>query len=69
MDGKGTSKTRGTGSGPATARVVDRSVAFDCPEAQYRSRGYAPPFEDLAWSEGSAPKTEPGPPPPEIRKR
>ena len=69
MDGKGTSKTRGVGAKSDTARVVDRSVAFDCPEAQYRARGYSPPFEELAWSEGSAADTTSTPQPPEIRKR
>ena len=69
MDGKGTSKKKGVGKAPDTARVVDRSVAFDCPEAQYRSRGYAPPFEDLAWSDDAPPQPSQAPPAPEIRKR
>ena len=69
MDGKGVSKKRGSGKAPDTARVVDRSVAFDCPETQYRSRGYAPPFEELAWSEDAGTQTGGEPPPPEIRKR
>jgi hypothetical protein len=49
MDGKGTHRTKGIGKLPDTARVVDRSVAFDLPEPQYRSRGYAPPFDELTW--------------------
>jgi len=49
MDGKGTYRTRGTGSGPDTARVVDHSVAFDLPEQQYRRKGYQPAFDELAW--------------------
>jgi hypothetical protein len=49
MDGKGTHRTKGVGAKPDTARVVDRSVAFDLPEPQYRSRGYAPPFDELSW--------------------
>jgi hypothetical protein len=49
MDGKGIHRTRGAGDGPDTARVVDRSVSFDLPEPQYRARGYAPPFDELAW--------------------
>ena len=49
MDGKGTYRTRGSDGSPDTARVVDRSVAFDLPEQQYRRRGYAPPFEELGW--------------------
>ena len=49
MDGKGTHRTKGVGERPDTARVVDRSVAFDLPEAQYRSRRYLPAFEDLTW--------------------
>ena len=49
MDGKGTYRTRGSGGSPDTARVVDRSVAFDLPEQQYRRRGYSPPFEELGW--------------------
>ena len=55
MDGKGVWKTKGAGREPDTARVVDRSVAFDCPETQYRRRGYAPPFEELNWSVRPAP--------------
>jgi hypothetical protein len=50
MDGKGRSRTRGKDGAADTARVVDQSVAFDCPERQYRARGYKPDFEDLAWS-------------------
>lgn len=49
MDGKGTYRTRGSDGSPDTARVVDRSVAFDLPEVQYRRRGYNPPFEELGW--------------------
>jgi hypothetical protein len=49
MDGKGTYKIRGSEGSPDTARVVDRSVAFDLPEQQYRRRGYSPPFEELGW--------------------
>jgi hypothetical protein len=52
MDGKGTYRTRGAEGAPDTARVVDRSVAFDLPEQQYRRRGYAPPFEELSWKPG-----------------
>jgi hypothetical protein len=55
MDGKGVWKTKGAGGASDTARVVDRSVAFDCPEIQYRRRGYAPPFDELNWSIGTAP--------------
>jgi hypothetical protein len=50
MDGKGVWKTKGASGASDTARVVDRSVAFDCPEIQYRRRGYSPPFDDLNWS-------------------
>ena len=50
MDGKGTSRTHGKNGAADTARVVDQSVAFDCPERQYRSRGYKPDFDDLAWT-------------------
>ena len=49
MDGKGTYRTHGADGAPDTARVVDRSVAFDLPEQQYRRRGYSPPFEELSW--------------------
>lgn len=49
MDGKGTYRTRGVGDLPNTARVVDKSVAFDLPELQYRRRGYKPEFEELDW--------------------
>ena len=49
MDGKGTYRTRGIGDLPDTARVVDKSVAFDLPEIQYRRRGYRPEFEELGW--------------------
>ena len=49
MNGKGTYRTRGVGGLPNTARVVDKSVAFDLPELQYRSRGYRPEFEELDW--------------------
>jgi hypothetical protein len=49
MDGKGTYRTRGAEGATDTARVVDRSVAFDLPEQQYRRRGYNPPFEELGW--------------------
>jgi hypothetical protein len=49
MDGKGTYRTRGTGTLPDTARVVDHSVAFDLPEQQYRRKGYQPAFDELAW--------------------
>jgi hypothetical protein len=49
MDGQGTYRMRGAGSLPDTARVVDRSVAFDLPEQQYRRRGYKPPFDELVW--------------------
>ena len=52
MDGSGTYRTRGIAGSPDTARVVDRSVAFDCPEQQYRRRGYSPPFEELGWKRG-----------------
>jgi len=52
MDGKGTYRTRGADGAPDTARVVDRSVAFDLPEQQYRRRGYSPPFEELGWKPG-----------------
>jgi hypothetical protein len=52
MDGKGTYRTHGTGGTPDTARVVDRSVAFDLPEQLYRRRGYSPPFEELSWKPG-----------------
>jgi hypothetical protein len=52
MDGKGTYRTRGAEGAPDTARVVDRSVAFDLPEQQYRRRGYSPPFEELSWKPG-----------------
>ena len=49
MNGKGTYRTRGVGDLPNTARVVDKSVAFDLPELQYRSRGYKPEFDELDW--------------------
>jgi hypothetical protein len=49
MDGKGTYRTRGIGGLTDTARVVDKSVAFDLPELQYRRRGYKPEFEELGW--------------------
>jgi hypothetical protein len=52
MDGKGTYRTRGSEGAPDTARVVDRSVAFDLPEQQYRRRGYSPPFDELGWKPG-----------------
>ena len=52
MDGKGTYRTRGTKGASDTARVVDRSVAFDLPEQLYRRRGYSPPFEELGWKPG-----------------
>lgn len=52
MDGKGTYRTRGAQGAPDTARVVDRSVAFDLPEQLYRRRGYSPPFEELSWKPG-----------------
>lgn len=52
MDGKGTYRTRGTEGASDTARVVDRSVAFDLPEQLYRRRGYSPPFEELGWKPG-----------------
>ena len=55
MDGKGVWKTKGDAGAPDTARVVDRSVAFDCPEIQYRRRGYSPPFDELGWSVRPAP--------------
>lgn len=63
MDGKGVWKTKGEDGESDTARVVDRSVAFDCPETQYRRRGYAPPFDDLNWSvrPAQAPVREPAP--------
>lgn len=54
MDGKGTYRTRGAQGAPDTARVVDRSVAFDLPEQLYRRRGYNPPFEELSWKPGMA---------------
>jgi hypothetical protein len=53
MDGNGTYKTRGVNGLPNTARVVDRSVAFDLPEEQYRRRGYSPNFDELGWSSDS----------------
>ena len=53
MDGKGTYRTRGSDGAPDTARVVDRSVAFDLPEQQYRRRGYSPPFDELGWKPGA----------------
>jgi hypothetical protein len=56
MDGKGTYRTRGIGNQPDTARVVDRSVAFDLPEIQYRRRGYEPDFEELGWAEKPKPE-------------
>jgi hypothetical protein len=62
MDGKGVWKTKGASGAADTARVVDRSVAFDCPEIQYRRRGYSPPYEELNWSVRAAPA-----PAPEIR--
>ena len=52
MEGKGTYRTRGAQGAPDTARVVDRSVAFDLPEQLYRRRGYSPPFEELSWKPG-----------------
>jgi hypothetical protein len=58
MDGKGTHRTKGVGELPDTARVVDRSVAFDLPEIQYRRRGYTPPFDDLGWKGPPAPVDE-----------
>jgi hypothetical protein len=67
MDGKGTHRTKGKGKLPDTARVVDRSVAFDLPEIQYRRRGYAPSFDELGWKEATAEvepdsdASEPGP--------
>ena len=39
MDGKGTHRTRGSGGTPDTARVVDRSVAFDLPEKRPDRKG------------------------------
>ena len=50
MDGKGIYRTRGTGKSPDTARVVDHSISLDLPEAEYRRRGYSPPFDELAWT-------------------
>jgi hypothetical protein len=49
MDGKGTYRTRGIEGLPDTARVVDKSVAFDLPEIQYRRRAYKPEFDELGW--------------------
>ena len=49
MQGKGNYRTRGIGDLPNTARVTDKSVAFDIPEQQYRWRGYEPSFDELAW--------------------
>jgi hypothetical protein len=57
MDGKGIFRTRGTGSLPDTARVVDQSVWLDLPEAEYRRRGYSPPFDELRWIGDARPRS------------
>ena len=55
MQGRGNYRTRGVDGLPDTARVTDKSVAFDIPEQQYRRRGYEPSFDELAWKGESPP--------------
>lgn len=55
MDGTGQYRTRGVDELSHTAFVTDKSISFSIGEKLYRWRGYAPPFDDLAWREEPQP--------------
>jgi hypothetical protein len=55
MDGTGQYRTRGADERSHKAFVKDKSISFLIGEGLYRSRGYAPPFDDLDWLEDPLP--------------
>ena len=58
MDGTGLYRVRGVDELSHTAFVTDKSISFSIGEGLYRSRGYAPPFDDLAWREETLPRPQ-----------
>lgn len=55
MDGTGKYRTRGVDDLSHKAFVTDKSISFSVGERLYRSRGYAPPFDELDWQDNPQP--------------
>jgi hypothetical protein len=55
MEGTGQYRTRGADALGHKAFVADKSISFTIDEALYRSRGYAPSFDDLPWQDEAQP--------------
>ena len=58
MEGTGKYRTRGVDERSHKAFVTDKSISFSVGERLYRSRGYAPSFDELDWED----KPQPVPP-------